>query len=292
VNELSLIRKIRRLKGARGIGDDCAVIPMTSGNALLTTDLLIEGVHFERETHKASDVGWKALARGLSDIAAMGGEPRQCLVSLALAPWNIARWVDGFYRGLLALAQRERVALVGGDVSRAPQFVCDIVVVGTVPSGAQLLRSGARPQDAIYVSGELGGAGLGLARRAGRAWRRHVRPEPRVALGKFLRGRATAAMDVSDGLALDLHRLCLESGVSAELEGPLPLFPGATRAQGLGGGDDYELLFTAPLSTPIPARLRGLRLTRIGRIRQGKPGSLSDEGRPLRITGWDPFSRP
>jgi thiamine-monophosphate kinase len=272
-----------------GIGDDCAVFRPRGGEDLLfTTDMLIEDTHFRRSTHTAADVGWKALARGLSDIAAMGGEPRFCLVSLALAPWCDAAWVDGFFSGLLRLARRERTMLAGGDLSHAGKMACDIVVAGAVPRGTALRRGGARAGDAIYVSGTLGGSALGLAGGRGRAWKRHVRPEPRLALGRFLRERvrATAAMDLSDGLSLDLHRMCLESKLSAAIEAP-PVFRGATLEQALDGGEDYELLFTASAATRVPAEFQGVPLTRIGTMRRGRPGTVTLEGEPLAAGGYD-----
>ncbi len=300
MNEAALLRQIRagagRLRGAGvvvGIGDDCAVYRPRGAaeDLLLTTDWLIEEVHFRRATHPASAVGWKALARGLSDIAAMGGEPRLCLLSLALAPWTTRRWVEGFFRGFRSLARAAGVKLVGGDLARADRLACDIVVLGTVPRGEALRRDGARPGDEIYVSGRLGGSALGLAAGRGPAWRRHLKPEPRLALGRFLRRRlgATAAMDLSDGLSLDLHRLCLASGAAAELEGGLPVFPGATLDQALHGGEDYELLFTVPAGARVPRRWAGLPLTRIGRIIRGRAGSVVLAGEPLKALGWDHF---
>jgi thiamine-monophosphate kinase len=252
--------------------------------------MLVEGVHFRRETHGAGDVGWKALARGLSDIAAMGGEPRFCLLSLAVAPWVEARWLDGFYGGLLRLATRTRTPLMGGDLAHAEKTMCDIVVCGAVPRGTALRRDGARAGDAIYVSGALGGSALGLSKGSGRAWRRHLRPQPRLALGRFLRARlrATAAMDLSDGLSLDLHRLCLASGLRAEIGAP-PRFPGATWEQALHGGEDYELLFTAPARARVPRDFEGLPLTRIGAMRPGRPGAVEWEGTPLAPLGYDHF---
>lgn len=299
-NEGELTERLRRraalLPGgalALGIGDDCAIFrPRASGADLLfTTDMLIEGTHFRRQTHRAADVGWKALARGLSDIAAMGGEPRFCLVSLALAPWTDGRWVDGFYDGLLELAAREGTPLAGGDLAHAAQTMCDIVVCGAAPRARALRRDGARAGDGIYVSGALGGSALGLATGPGRsrAWRRHVRPEPRLALGRFLRERvrATAAMDLSDGLSLDLHRLALASGLAAEITAP-PRFPGATLEQALHGGEDYELLFTAR-TAHVPAEFAGVPLTRIGTMRKGRAGGAALDGAPLAPLGYDHF---
>ena len=314
--EADLVRRIRRWAGpapasqlALGIGDDCAIYrPRGSREDLLfTTDLLMEDVHFRRSTHGAADVGWKCLARGLSDIAAMGGEPRFCLVSLAVGTWADDQWVDGFYGGLLRLARREGTALAGGDLARAEKAACDIVVCGAVPRGRALRRDGARAGDAIYVSGALGGSAVGLARAehaaparggdrrnpgalGGAAWRRHVRPEPRLALGRFVREtlRATAAMDLSDGLSLDLQRLCAASKLMAEIAAP-PVFRGASLAQALHGGEDYELLFTVPARIPVPREFEGLPLTRIGTMRRGKAGVVQLDGAPLAALGWDHF---
>ncbi len=269
-----------------GIGDDCAIFHPrgASEDLLFTTDMLIEGTHFLRETHTAADVGWKALARGLSDIAAMGGEPRFCLVSLALAPWTGSRWVDGFYDGLMKLASREAAPLAGGDLSHAERVMCDIVVCGAVPRGRALRRDGARPGDAIYVSGALGGAALRLAKR-----RKPARPEPRLALGRFLREKlhATAAMDLSDGISLDLRRMCLASNTAADIETP-PRYRGATLEQALHGGEDYELLFTVR-DGRVPAQFAGLPLTRIGTMRKGSPGAVNLHGTPLAPLGYDHF---
>jgi thiamine-monophosphate kinase len=295
--ELEFIERIRkRVASARaggislGIGDDCAIFRPRGAaeDLLISTDLLIEDRHFRRDTHRAEDVGWKALARGLSDLAAMGAEPRFCLLSLALPPWADQRWTDGFYRGFLRLAAREGAPLIGGDLARAEKAMCDVVVCGAAPRGRALRRDGARAGDAIYVSGALGGSALGLATGRGRARRRHLRPEPRLALGRFLRARlgATAAMDLSDGISLDLRRLGLASKLSAEIAPP-PIFRGATLAQALHGGEDYELLFTAPPRRPVPERFGDLPLTRIGRMRAGEPGAVSLDGAPLRPLGWD-----
>ena len=297
--ELDRIETIRRLAGSArgsrvvlGIGDDCAIYrPRDSAEDLLfTTDLLIEDIHFRRDGHPAEAVGHKALARGLSDIAAMGGVPRFCLVSLALAPWSGTRWMKSFYRGLLALAAESGTVLAGGDLAHAAAVTCDIVVCGAVPRGTALRRDGAKAGDGIYVSGRLGASALGLARRRGRAWQRHLRPEPRLALGRFLRERlqATAAMDLSDGISLDLHRLCRASGVAASIGVP-PVFRGATLEQALHGGEDYELLFTVRRGTRVPTVYRGLELTRIGEIRRGTPGKVLLDGEPLPALGYDHF---
>jgi thiamine-monophosphate kinase len=304
-DEIDLIARIGRLVPSRrapgvvlGIGDDCAIFRPRGAleDLIFTTDLLIEDVHFlakrDGRSVRAEDLGWKTLARGLSDIAAMGGEPRFCLLSLALPPWAGPRWVDGFYRGLLALANREKTALLGGDTGHAEKAMCDIVVCGAVPRGGALLRGGARAGDAIYVSGVLGGSALGLARGRGAAWRRHLRPEPRLALGRFLRARlgATAAMDLSDGLSLDLRRLALASGLAAEITAP-PVWPGATLDQALHGGEDYELLFTASPRKRVPAEFAGIPLTRVGTMRRGTPGEVALDGAPLPPLGYDHVAR-
>jgi thiamine-monophosphate kinase len=299
VNEARLIAALTRLAGAPargltlGIGDDCAVYRPRGAriDLLFTTDLLVEDVHFRRATHPAAAAGHKALARGLSDIAAMGGEPLFCLLSLALPAWAEARWQRRFWRGFFSLARRVGVTLAGGDLARADKLACDIVVCGSLPRGAALRRAGARAGDGIWVSGLLGGSALGLKTRRGEAWKRHLRPEPRLALGRFLRARlqATAAMDLSDGLSIDLPRLCLASGVAARLDRPLPVFPGATLQQALDGGEDYELLFTLPPRAGPPAFFDGLPLTRIGTVEHGRAGRVEFFGRRLAPGGWDHF---
>ena len=286
-----ITRRVRLPGGSRlvaGIGDDCAIYrPRGSGEDLLfTTDWLIEDIHFRRDTHPPEAVGHKTLARGLSDIAAMGGTPRFCLLSLAVPGWAGARWVDRFYTGLLKLADRAGATLAGGDLARAACLSCDIVVCGAAPRGQAVLRSGARPGDRLYVSGPLGASALGLAAGKGSAWRRHLKPEPRLDLAPWLRRHATAAMDVSDGLSLDLRRLCLASGVSAEI-GDIPVFRGASLDQALHGGEDYELLFTAGASARPPENA-----VLIGRVsKDRKPGSILLRGRPLPPRGYDHFRK-
>jgi thiamine-monophosphate kinase len=284
VKELALIAAIRGSSAARksdaglvaGIGDDCAILrPRAGEDLLLTTDFLIEDVHFKRRTHKAAEVGWKALARGLSDVAAMGGDARYALLSLALPEWAGSSYVRSLYRGLHELGGRHGVQVIGGDLSRTEKLTLDIVVIGSVPRGCALRRTGARAGDVIYVSG-------GLGRAAASGYR--DRPEPRLELGKKLRGKASACMDLSDGLAMDLHRLCVESGVSAELDGVLPAAPGATLEQALQGGEDYELLCAMPAGIQPP---RGL--TRVGVVGDGVAGEVRFAGVRLAPRGWDPF---
>ena len=281
-----------------GIGDDCAIYrPRGSADDLLfTSDLFLEGVHFLRDTHKAADVGRKALARGLSDIAAMGGSPRFCLVSLCVPAWANEKWVDGFFDALLNLAARADTVLAGGDLSRGETFACDVTVCGSVPRGTALRRDGAQPFDELYVSGALGGSALGFqsgkGKAQGKAWKRHLNPEPRLALGTRLREhlRATSAIDLSDGLSLDLRRLCLASGVAAEILDP-PRFPGATPDQALHGGEEYELLFTVRPGTRVPGHFENLPLTRIGTIVRGRAGEVFHNGMPLAALGFDHFQK-
>jgi thiamine-monophosphate kinase len=276
-----------------GIGDDCAIYrPRGSADDLLfTSDMFIEAVHFARETHKPVVAGRKALVRSLSDIAAMGGAPKFCLVSLCVPDWARSRWVDLFFDGILQLAGSTGAVLAGGDLSHGNRLVCDVTVCGSVPRGQALRRDGARAGHEIFVSGALGGSALGLETMRGKARERHLNPQPRLALGAFLREqlRATSAIDVSDGLSLDLRRLCLASGVGAEIVPP-PSFRGASLDQALHGGEEYELLFTVRCGTKVPPQFEGLALTRIGRIVPGAGGVLLN-GQPLKPLGYDHFDR-
>jgi thiamine-monophosphate kinase len=293
---LEAIRRRARVPAGRGlvvgIGDDCAIYRPRGAreDLLVTTDLLVEDVHFHHAEHPPEALGHKALARGLSDIAAMGGVPRFCLVSLAAGAGTDRRWIDRFYDGLLRLARRTGTPLAGGDLAHAAKTACDIVVCGAVPRGRALRRDGARAGDAIYVSGRLGGSALGLETRTGKPWLRHLRPQPRLRLGVFLRARigASAAMDLSDGISLDLHRLALASGLEAAIEAP-PRFPAASLEQALHGGEDYELLFTARPRTEVPPRYGNIPLTRIGVMRRGQPGAVYLSGKPLPALGYDHF---
>jgi thiamine-monophosphate kinase len=275
-----------------GIGDDCAIYrPRGSAEDLLfTSDLAIEGVHFRRETHKPTDIAYLAMARSISDIAAMGGAPRFTLASVSIAAGDAPS--HSFFDALARFAQEFGAPLAGGDLARSDRTFCDVTICGAAPRGTALRRSGARTGHEIYVSGALGGSALGLESRRGKAWKRHLRPQPRLALGEFLRGRlrATACIDLSDGLSQDLRRICLASGVAAEIDVP-PRFPGASVEQALHGGEDYELLFTVRPGTRVPAHLDRLPLTRIGTIIEDSPGEVRLNGRPLEPLGYDHFAR-
>jgi thiamine-monophosphate kinase len=273
---------------ALGIGDDCALIEGGSGfQWAVTTDMLVEGVHFLPDVDPES-LGHKVLAVNMSDLAACGAAPRCYFLALAL-PRSDEVWLTAFARGLHALADRHCCVLAGGDTTRSNAGVTvSITALGEVPRGSALLRSGARPGDDIWVSGVLGDAALGLAwlqRRLPRdapvpteAVRRLQWPVPRVELGERLRGLATSAIDVSDGLTGDLGHILARSSVGARIEWlAIPRSPEMQRLDeewqkdfALAGGDDYELLFTAPTAAAADvaaaARAAGLSITRIGTI--------------------------
>lgn len=276
MSEFDIVEKIRRLgeRGphiALGIGDDCAIYrPRPNEELLFTADQSIEGVHFLRE-QSPSIIGHNALARSLSDIAAMGGEPRFCLVSLAVPPEHGDKFITALYRGLLALARRTGTVLAGGDLAHSDKVYCDVMVCGSASRGEALRRSGAHPGDLLYVSGRLG-----------KSWGGRI--QPRLQLGRILRGRATSCIDLSDGLSLDLHRLCLASGVAAVVD-RVPIVRGATLDRALHEGEDYELLFTLP---PRQSPPRGTTL--IGSIVKGRAGTVHFQGKPLAPRGYDHFA--
>ncbi|HET8636754.1 MAG TPA: thiamine-phosphate kinase [Acidobacteriaceae bacterium] len=359
-----------------GIGDDCALLrPRPGEDIVVTTDFSLESIHFRREWHSPESAGHRCLARGLSDLAAMGAHPMAAFLSLAL-PAELVRtsrgsssWRDRFLAGLLRLAEVWRVPLAGGDTAQSP--VCpdmrehrfglalaDIVLVGSVPRGRALLRSGAKAGDLLYVTGYLGGAAAELhqlahRRRSARIFmppnpgsinpHPHLFPEPRLGVGQWLvkQRRATAAMDISDGLSTDLDRLCRASRLAAVVEASsIPIHPLATRPTtwperalgesngsrrdvgssgrhkisqtgetsqeslrlALHGGDDYELLFTAPADTRLPRRIAGVPIACIGQMRAHRTGTprmvLADTSngkrreQPLPPQGWEHFRAP
>lgn len=296
-------------RAALGVGDDCALLSLTPGQQLATsTDLLIEGRHF-LSTVAPERLGHKALAVNLSDLAACGARPLAFTLSLAL-PQAEEAWLAGFARGLFALADAHGCELVGGDTTRGPLAI-NVSIFGEVPAGQALLRSGARPGDELYVSGRLGDARLalevfrGTVSLPGEAFER-VRiamecPQPRVALGLALRGVASSAIDLSDGLLGDLGHVLQRSGCGARLEvdavprsAELAAQPLALqRLCTLAGGDDYELLFTAPAAqrqaVAHAAQAAGVPVSRIGCI-EAEPGLrlMDAQGQPLPNT-WTSF---
>jgi thiamine-monophosphate kinase len=270
MNELEIVARLRRMRGVSGIGDDCAVFRPKSGeDLLLKTDQLIEGVHFSK-TMRPETIGERALARALSDIAAAGGDPRCCLLALAVPRTTSEQWILSFFRGLLSLGTKTGTVLVGGDLAHDDKVHCSVMVVGAVKRGKALTRAGARPGDQLCVSGRLG-----------KPWDQRI--EPRLALGRKLLGKATACIDLSDGLSLDLHRLSKESRVAAKLE-RIPMVRGATLERALHGGEDYELLFTLPPRMKPPAGT-----SRIGTIVSGTAGAVWFEGKRLPPRGYDHF---
>jgi thiamine-monophosphate kinase len=327
-----------------GIGDDCALLRPRAGEELaVTTDLSIAGRHFLLDRHPAEAIGHRTLARGLSDLAAMGARPIAAFLSIAL-PREMVRnksarksarkslpqawpktWIDRFLDGFLALADATGTPLAGGDLAESPLFAADVVLIGAVRRGHALLRSSARPGQLLYVTGSLGGSVAGLRRllamqgtglspyakdkRIGgvlaaegididHSLSAHLWPTPRLAQGQWLvrRGRASAAIDISDGLSTDLAHLCQESKVSAELDAEsIPIAPGSTLNDALHGGEDYELLFTAPATVRLPRTIAGTRVTQIGRIvrrRAGKPQItlITAKGKTaLEPAGWEHF---
>jgi thiamine-monophosphate kinase len=311
LKELDLIQRIRRstqarrLQGGHGIGDDCAVLTIPPASEILvTTDFSLENVHFRREWHPADSVGHRCLARGLSDIAAMGGTPHSAFLSLALPADLPQRWVDDFIRGFLKLAKRYSVTLAGGDTAQSPDgILADIIVVGAVPTGKAILRSGARVGDLIYISGTLGASVATLQElRSGKKPRpaahpRHFYPDPRIAIGKFLREKklASSMIDTSDGLSTDLRHICDESHVGAVID--QAVLPTVNHENGLQyalhGGEDYELLFTAPPTRRIPGKIAGVPITRIGKITRGRQVKLQNpdgKSHPLPASGWQHFA--
>lgn len=332
IGELALIEQIRqasfpvRNKSVTlGIGDDCAILrPPRGYEILITTDFTLEDRHFRRALHPPESVGHRCLARGLSDLAAMGATPLAAFLSLALPATMLAEksghlWIDGFLRGLRELSEHHNVPLAGGDTSESPSrfILADIILIGSAPRSRALRRSTARPGDAIYVTGQLGGAAAELAAILSRKRRvplptttenhPHLFPEPRLDTGDALlrRNLATACIDISDGLSTDLAHLCRASNVAAEIEQTaIPIHPLARKLKSaaalknaLHGGEDYELLFTAAPSVRIPSSLAAVPITRIGtikskRLRHPLITLITPDGTrtPLEPAGWEHFA--
>jgi thiamine-monophosphate kinase len=327
ITEENLIERIRRAVPSAeggtlrlGIGDDAALVRAPAGvDWVVTCDPFLEDVHFLVEAHPPEVVGYKALARATSDIAAMGARPEVFFLNLAIPASRTGRWLDGMLAGMARAARKFGLRLAGGDTTQSPkknpEIALNITVMGTARDGRVLRRSGARAGDAIFVSGQLGAAQLGLElilrgmHRQAR-WKNLLRaqfyPVPMLELGQWLASRrvASAGMDISDGLSSDLHRLCKASGVGARIFAkklPCVRVPDGLRALkldaltlALHGGEDYGLLFTVPqrLAARIPNRFHGLALRRIGEIVRGRGVTLiGADGRSssLKPLGWDPF---
>jgi thiamine-monophosphate kinase len=306
-SETELIRFIEQLVGPQGgtdlrvaIGDDAAVLasPGPGLELLATADQIVENKHFVAGQHPPDALGHKLLVRGLSDIAAMAGTPSWFLLSLALPNRLNDSWIENFLAGLLAaraIAGARPIVLAGGDVSGSDLFLAHVTVVGTIPAGRALLRSGCRPGDAVYVSGRLGGSALGLERLAQGSFddstTRHLWPTARLALGSRLRELGVrAALDISDGLSTDLNRLAQASSVRIRLDfDALPRFPQATDSHVLHGGEEYELLFSAAASIQIPPSFEGIPLARIGTAMSGGGVMLVRDGleTPLAPGGYE-----
>jgi len=297
-----------------GVGDDCALLAPTPGMHLaVSSDMLLEGCHFSPQDSPAG-IGHKSLAVNLSDLAAMGATPRWATLAIALPEANDA-WLAAFARGFFRMADLHGIELVGGDTTRGALTI-SITVIGEVPPGQALRRDGAQAGDDVWVSGVIGSAAMALAYRQGRLFMEQIDaarvlpalylPTPRVALGIALRGIATSAIDISDGLLGDLGHILERSHIGAVLEfAALPTLPGVqgylhepvARDCVLAGGDDYELCFTAPASKRdavlAAAENAGVAVTRIGQI-AAKPGLavIDADGQPLPIehTGYDHFA--
>jgi thiamine-monophosphate kinase len=334
LGELALIEQIRRTfsppaganRGpvALGIGDDCAILrPPRGSEILVTTDFSLENRHFRRDLHPAVSAGHRCLARGLSDLAAMGAKPMAAFLSLALPSELLKsakgrRWTSEFFSGMDSLARQYDTPLAGGDTSESSGglILADIILIGSAPIGRSLRRSGACPGNFLYVTGSLGGADAELKAllHSGRRSRAkasgdhpHFFPQPRLGVGSALLRRrlATAAIDLSDGLSTDLTHLCRASQVRAEIDAAvLPLHPLAAQLPpdealhaALNGGEDYELLFSARPGTRVPASIAGVPITRIGTLhpQTGRRPLISlcdSDGKMTEVkpAGWEHFN--
>ena len=299
-----------------GVGDDCALVDITNGMDLaVSTDTMVSGTHFFPDVDP-ENLGHKALAVNLSDIAAMGAMPYWAMLALTV-PSVDHEWLAAFAKGFFDLASEYNVSLIGGDTTRGP-LTLTVTIMGEVPAGAALRRSGAKAGNDVWVSGNVGDAALAVAHRHGKlvlsesdyheAVMRLYEPTPRVALGQALRGMATAAIDISDGLLADLGHICRLSGTGATVDlqsipvsaiGAKHFESAAGREAVLAGGDDYELCFTAaPNSRDSIAELAdvlGIPITRIGQVKRGKGVSaIGPDGKAVKVDGrgYDHFSAP
>lgn len=312
--------KDRIAKGALrvGIGDDAAVLrPNPGSESVVTTDAFLEGVHFLKNVHGPAAVGYKALARATSDIAAMGARPTYFFLTLGLPKPCSGRWFDQFTNGMARAAREFGLILAGGDTTKYPKVLVTLTVFGEAKRGRAILRSSARPGDLLCVSGRLGEAELGLqlilhkARNQTR-WpqlvKKHFHPQPRLALGEWLASHrlATSMIDTSDGLSTDLNHICRASGVGARVwadKVPTVHVPPELRALklrpldlALHGGEDYELLFTVPkkFAARLPSAIGKIPITVIGEITRDKKILLVGTGgktQSLEPLGWDPFRK-
>jgi thiamine-monophosphate kinase len=309
---LAAIRKVLSGAGPEvrvGPGDDAAVLAPVAGELVITTDVLVEGVHLDRSLASARDIGYKAVISNVSDVAAMAASPRAAVCALTLPGDVDAAWTMELFGGMRSACDEHALWLVGGDLSRGPALSIAVTVIGEVAPGRAVLRSGARPGDAVVVTGSLGASAAGLrVARSGRIssdvdrelLRAHFRPVARVGEAQVLaRHGATAMIDVSDGLTLDLSRLASASGVGAMLRlGDVPIAEGATLDEALGGGEDFELLAAMPAAAVASAgsELRdsfGVALGELGEIRRGFDlVVLGDDGKeaPIAPRGWDHFA--
>jgi thiamine-monophosphate kinase len=289
-----------------GPGDDAAVVAQGSGELVLTTDVMVEGTHFRRGVSSPRDLGYKAIAVNVSDMAAMAASPRHALCALTLSDAVDAAWVMELFGGMRECCDEFALSIVGGNLARGSEITVAVTVTGEVAPGRAVTRDGARPGDRLVVTGELGGAaaGLRLAER-GAPWshqeraaiHRHFRPVPRVGEGHVLaRHGVTSMIDLSDGLGLDLARLCAASGVGARvMTEQMPVAPAARLAEALSGGEDYELLGTMPENpSAAAAELResfGVPLTVIGTMMDEGLVAVGSDGSetPFAAEGWDHF---
>jgi thiamine-monophosphate kinase len=316
IDEIAARTRIRGSGVRLGIGDDASLFKGSRGfEQILTCDWFLEGTHFLRDKHPPDSVGWKCLARALSDVVAMGGIPRCFLLSLALPISHTGHWLDEFLQGLRRAAKRFGCVLAGGDTTRRADILINVTVLGEVRTGEAVLRSGARPGDVLFVSGRLGEAELGLrlirksnkrANSGDPVLKRHLYPEPRLALGRWLGEKrlASAMMDLSDGLSTDLPRLCAASEAGARIEAetlPVARVRKGSKSRdedslhlALHGGDDYELLFAVPQKNlhRIPRFFHGFPITAIGKItKEARLLLVEKSGREVSLPncGWDPF---